>query len=290
MRMNGIELSGVYKNYGATEALKGVSLTIEEGKIYGLLGRNGAGKTTLLNIVSGRLFSSSGGITIDGLNPITSDESLCKVYMMGEKNLYPESMRVKEAIKWAGEFLPGFDTGCAHALAKKFSLPLRSKIKALSTGYGSIFKIVLALSTSARYLLLDEPVLGLDANHRDLFYRLLLEDFSEKGRGVVISTHIIEEVQNIVERVVILHNGEILRNTDAETLMAGSYSVTGAKGAVDAFTLGRELLGSDSLGGIETAYLMGEPPESLPEHLELGKPDLKRLFIKLTGEKEAKGI
>ena len=286
--MNGIEIRGLHKNYGATRALGGVSLTLEQGKIYGLLGRNGAGKTTLLNIVSGRLFPSGGSVTVDGRDPFKSDEALCALYMMGEKNLYPAGMRVREAIRWAAEMLPGFDREKALVLAGRFALPLRSKIKALSTGYGSIFKIVLALASDARYLLLDEPVLGLDANHRDLFYRLLLEDFAQKGRCVVISTHIIEEVQHLVERVVILHNGEVLRHADVETLMAGSYSVTGAAGAVDAFCAGRESLGSDSLGGIKTVYLAGEPPESIPEHLELGKPDLKRLFIKLTGDKEEK--
>lgn len=284
--MNGIEVSGLQKNYGATQALKGVSFTVEPGKIYGLLGRNGAGKTTLLNIISGRLFASGGEVKVDGLDPFKSDDALASVYMMGEKNFFPGGMRVKDAIRWAGEFLPGFDAGRAYALAGKFTLPLRAKIKALSTGYGSIFKIVLALSSQARYLLLDEPVLGLDANHRDLFYRLLLEDFAKKGRGVVISTHIIEEVQHLVEQVILLHNGEILRNADTETLMRLSYSVTGAAGAVDDFTRGKELLGSDALGGMKTAYLMGEPPQNMPERLELGKPDLKRLFIKLTGGKE----
>ncbi len=285
--MNGIEIRGIEKSYGTTRALKGVSLTVEPGKIYGLLGRNGAGKTTLLNIVAGRIFPDGGEVKIDGRDPFQSDEALCMLHIMGEKNLFPSGMRVKEGIRWANEFLPEFDQARAYALAEKFSLPLRTKIKSLSTGYGSIFKIVLALSSNARYLLLDEPVLGLDANHRDLFYRLLLEDFSEKGRGVVISTHIIEEVQHLVERVIILHEGEILRNADTETLMHGSYSITGPTGAVDAFAKGREVLGSDVLGGIKTAYLAGEAPRGeLPANLELGKPDLKRLFIKLTGGKE----
>ena len=83
--MNGIEISGIEKSYGATRALKGVSLTVEPGKIYGLLGRNGAGKTTLLNIVAGRLFPNGGEVKIDGNNPFQSDEALCSLYMMGEK-------------------------------------------------------------------------------------------------------------------------------------------------------------------------------------------------------------
>ncbi|HMM32170.1 MAG TPA: ABC transporter ATP-binding protein [Clostridia bacterium] len=285
--MNGIEICGIEKSYGGTRALKGVSFAVEPGKIYGLLGRNGAGKTTLLNIVAGRLYPDGGEVKIDGRNPFQSDEALCTLHMMGEKNLFPSGMRVKEGIRWASEFLPAFDQNRAYVLAEKFSLPLRTKIKSLSTGYGSIFKIVLALSSNARYLLLDEPVLGLDANHRDLFYRLLLEDFSEKGRGVVISTHIIEEVQHLVEQVIILHEGEILRNADTETLMRGSYSITGPAGAVDAFAKGREVLGNDVLGGIKTVYLTGEAPQGeLPGNLELGKPDLKRMFIKLTGGKE----
>ncbi len=283
--MKGIEIRNLVKFYGDVQALKSVSVSFSENKIYGLLGRNGAGKTTLLNSITGRIFPDSGKILIDGEPAIENDNAQRKVFMMGEKNFYPDGMKVKDAIKWTEEFYPGFDRGYCIDLAEKFGLNQNKKIKNLSTGYGSIFRLILTLSVNAHFLLFDEPVLGLDANHRDMFYRSLLEKYSEQPFTAVISTHLIEEVAAVIEEVVIIKKGEIIRNQATEDLLTKGCSLSGSAAAIDSFIAGKTLLGVDSLGGFKTAYLLEEiDPTNLPSGIEMGKMDLQKLFIYLTNE------
>ncbi len=283
--MKGIEVRSLDKNYGDVRALRNVSLTFEENKIYGLLGRNGAGKTTLLNTITGRVFPDSGDVLVDGEVALENDKAQQKIFMMSEKNFYPEGMKVKDAIKWTREFYPGFDEEYCRNLAEKFGLNTKKKIKSLSTGYGSIFKLILTLSANAPYLFFDEPVLGLDANHRDMFYRALLEKYSDKPFTAVISTHLIEEVAGVIEEVVIIKRGEIIRNQSVEELLETGCTVSGTAVAVDSAIQGKTVLGEDSLGGLKTAYLAGEIDSStLPAGIEIGKMDLQKLFIHLTNE------
>lgn len=231
--MSGIEIKNVSKSYGMVKALDDVSLKLERNKIYGLLGRNGAGKTTLLNIITNRIFEDSGEVLIDGGSPKDNDIALGKVYMMGESNLYPESMKIKDVFKWTKTFYPDFDQEYAVMAAEKFGLNITKKTNSLSTGYKSIFKLILALSVNTPYVLLDEPVLGLDANHREMFYKMLLEKYAEKPFMAVISTHIIEEVSGIIEDVIIIKSGRIIRNEPCEELLSKGYTVSGTASKVD---------------------------------------------------------
>lgn len=281
--MNGIEVKGVSKNFGTLAALKNVNVRFEENKIYGLLGRNGAGKSTLLNVITGRIFAEQGTVTVGGEVAVENDRALKNIYMMSEKNYFPDGMKVKDAFKWTQVFYPGFDRAYADKLSEKFELNTNKKIKSLSTGYASIFKLITALATNVKYILLDEPILGLDANHRDLFYRTLIEKYSENPCTIVISTHLIEEAAGVLDHVVILKSGEIIRDESKDDLLAGSFMVSGMAAAVDAYCAGKNVLGSDSLGGLKTAYITGTPEAAgVPDGLTVSKMDLQKLFIQLT--------
>lgn len=216
-----IEIRNLRKSFGGAYALDDVTLSFGDNKIYGLLGNNGAGKTTLLNIITGRYLADSGQVLVDGLSAPDNDAALGQIYMLGEKRYYPDNMRVKEALGISGWFYPDFDAAYAAELAERFQLPLKKKITALSTGYASIFKIVVALAVNTPYLLLDEPVLGLDAQHRDMFYKALLVRYAERPSTIVISTHLIAEVANIIEHTVIIRAGRIIRDAPQETLPSG---------------------------------------------------------------------
>lgn len=278
-----IDITGVSKNFGTVAALKNVNLSFAENKIYGLLGRNGAGKSTLLNIITNRIFADSGTVTIDGEPAVENDQALGKVYLMSEKHLYPEGMKVANVLKWSRHFYPEFDMDCALTLAEKFGLNLNKKVKTLSTGYSSILKIIVALSVNVPYVLLDEPVLGLDANHRDMFYKILVERYSLRPATYVISTHLIEEVASIIEDVVIIKEGEIIRQESCEDLMAQGYTVSGNRTAVDQFIADKKVIGSDSLGGLKSAYILGAlDRDAVPKGLEITRLDLQKLFIQLT--------
>ncbi len=283
-----IELKHVSKSFGGVHALSDVSLSFGGGKIYGLLGSNGAGKTTMLNIITNRLYADSGEVLIDGESAPGRDKALSKVYMMAEQNLFPESMKVKAALKITADFLPSFDLELAMELAKKFGLPMNKKVKALSTGYSSIIRIILALSAGTPYVIFDEPVLGLDAQHRDMFYRLLMEHCGGGEQTVIISTHLIQEAAPLIEHAVIIKDGKILRNAPAEELKGAAHTVTGPAGLVDGYIAGRRVLNTTSIGGLKTVCVEGEPDARVPAGLEVSPMGLQDYFISLMNEEGAK--
>jgi ABC-2 type transport system ATP-binding protein len=286
-----IELKDVSKRFGRTQALDRVSLQFGGDKIYGLLGNNGAGKSTLLNIVTSRYFADSGEITMGGEPLCDNDRGLSQIYMLGEKNYYPDDMRVNDALHWAAMFYANFDKAAAKRLSERFQLPPKKKITALSTGYQSIFRIVVALSVNTPFLLLDEPVLGLDARHRDMFYKTLIERYSENPCTIVVSTHLIAEMSRLIEHCMIIRDGRIVKDAPCEVLLSGGYNVSGPSDLLDAYLLGKKVLSSSNLGGLKTACLSGEMPlpADLPTGLEVGKMDLQEYFIELMNDGSAGG-
>lgn len=280
--MSALEIKNVSKTFKDTKALDNVSVRIEENKIYGLLGRNGAGKTTLLNIINNRLYPDQGSVTLDGQDVSENDQILKQFYLIGEKNLFPDTIKVKDAFKWSGEFFPNFDMKYALKLSELFELPLKKKVTALSTGYQSIFRNITALSVNTPFIFLDEPVLGLDANHRELFYKTLIQKYSEDPFTCVISTHLIDEVATVLEDIIIIKKGKILCQDSCENLLKQGYSISGPASQVDSYIEGRNTIGQDVLGGLKTAYVLGTPDSEELNGLEITPLDLQKLFIQLT--------
>jgi len=282
-----IEIKNITKDYGDTCALDHVTLTLGDDKIYGLLGNNGAGKSTLMSILTGRQHPSEGTVTVDG-EPITNnDAALGKIFLVAEQNMFPEDMKVKKAFDAAELFYPDFDREYAEKLAEKFGLSTKKKIKALSTGYSSIFRLILGLSVNTPYLIFDEPVLGLDAQHRDMFYRILLEKYAEHPCTVIISTHLIAESADLIEHAIIIRNGRILKNCPRDELTADVFSVSGPAGLVEKYIEGKHVLTSNVLGGLKTACVQGQR-NMLPEGLEYSAINLQDYFISLMEEEDKK--
>lgn len=288
-----IEISNLTKRYGKNTVLNNVSLTIEENKIYGLLGRNGAGKTTLLNLINDRIFPSEGSITIDGKNVIESDKAIGKIYFMTEQDLYPQGLKVKELFKWTNEFYSNFDMDYALSLCNKFGLNINKRFKELSTGYSSICKIIITLASGAEILIFDEPVLGLDANHRDLFYKELVANYIDEPKTIILSTHIIEEVSEILEKVIIIKDGKVLGDKEVENLLNEAYIVSGASENVDQYIKGKRCINIDTIAGFKAATIVGKRNEEDKSNiemltLEVSNVELQKLFIYLTGEGDVK--
>lgn len=278
-----IEIKNISKSFGNVKALDNVEVVFESGKIYGLLGRNGAGKSTLLNIISNRLFADEGKVLLDGQDVVENDNALGKMFLMSEVMLYPEDMKIKDVYKWTKELYGKFDMEYAVKLSEMFKLDTKKKVKALSTGYASIFKLIVALSVDVPYIFLDEPVLGLDANHRELFYKLLLENYENNQRTIVISTHLIEEVSGIIEDVIIIKDGKIIKKQSRDELLGEGYTITGAAKDVDDFTRDKNVIGCDLLGNYKSVYVLGKlDKNNIPNGLEISKLDLQKLFIQLT--------
>lgn len=283
-----IEVKNVTKKFGETTAIDDISLCFEENKIYGLLGRNGAGKSTLLNIITNRIFQNSGEVIIDNMDNRNNDKALHNIYLMSEKNYYPGNMTIKDIFQWSQEFYNSFNMPYALKLSDEFGLNVKKKLKEISTGYSSIFKIIIALSLDVPFVFLDEPVLGLDANHRELFYKRLLENYIDHPRTFVISTHLIEEISTLIEDIIIIKEGKVIKNQSCEELLESGYTVSGLASCVDDFISDKNVIGTDILGGLKSAYVLGNrkdiTDETIAKDLEISKLDLQKLFIHLTNK------
>lgn len=289
MNMNAVNIHNVTKRYQKVTALDHVSFTLEHGKIYGFLGRNGAGKSTLINILANRIFADEGEIFIDGLPAAENMAVQEKIFCMSEADLYDTSLRVRELFRWTDRFYDSFDLERALNIAERFGLDTGKKFRALSKGYQSIFKLTVALALDVPYVFFDEPALGLDANHRELFYELLLNNYEEHPRTIVIATHLIEEVANLIEEVVLIDHGRILLEDSVEHLLETGYCVSGISEDVEEFCRDRKVIGEDTLGGMKLAYVMGERPRTVPgRNLQITGMNLQKLFVKLTEDADRK--
>ena len=286
--MQAIQINQVTKRYGSVTALDQVSFCLPHGKIYGLLGRNGAGKSTLINIIANRIFADAGEVRIDGLPARENIQVQEKIFCMSEADLYDTSLKIKEQFRWISRFYDSFDPEQAFAIARQFQLDVNKRFKGLSKGYQSIFKLTVALALHVPYVIFDEPVLGLDANHRELFYQLLLQDYQDSERTIVLATHLIEEVSHLIEEVVFLDRGKVLLQENVENLLQQGYCVSGLAQEVDAYCQGLTVIGSETLGNLKLAYLLG-PKQAVSGSLQISALNLQKLFVKLTQKGETEG-
>jgi ABC-2 type transport system ATP-binding protein len=230
-------------------ALDGVTATFAKDSITGLLGRNGAGKTTLMQLVTGHRVPTSGSVRVFGNSPYENDAALRDICFIKEGQRYPDHFRVMDALTAAATLFPNWDAGLAASLMQEFDLPAKRSIKKLSRGMTSAVGIVIGLASRAQLTLFDEPYLGLDAVARQLFYDRLIADYAENPRTVVLSTHLIEEIAPLLERVLLIDHGRVLLDADAESLRDSALTVSGPGDKVLAFAHRHELLHSETLGG-----------------------------------------
>ncbi|OEH92391.1 ABC transporter ATP-binding protein [Bacillus solimangrovi] len=221
-----LETKNLVKSYGKMDAVKNINLKLEQNTIYGLLGKNGAGKTTLLNMISGHIFSDHGEIKIFDtiLNPGDSPINFCYIK---EKSIYFNRSTVMEILKFASSFHKHWDWDYTNHLIKTFQINPNKKFKKLSKGMESIIGIIIGLASREPLTIFDEPLLGLDVVMREKFYNVLLEDYAENPRTILLSTHLIDEISKIVEKVYILDQGNIKLYDDIDNIRNQSNYVSG---------------------------------------------------------------
>ncbi|AJW39440.1 ABC transporter, ATP-binding component [Rhodococcus sp. B7740] len=245
------------KKFGSFTAVDDVSFEIEQNKIYGFLGRNGAGKTTVMQMMTAQMRQSAGEVSIFGQHPWENPIALGHVCFVKESQKYPDDLKVKHAVAHASHILPYWDNDFAADLLRDFDLPLGRKIKKLSRGMTSALGIVIGLASRAPLTFFDEPYLGLDAVSRHLFYDRLLADYAERPRTVVLSTHLIDEVSDLIEHVILIDKGKILLDADSDDLRESAFEITGPTRAVDSFASGHRTLRRTALGASARATIDG---------------------------------
>ena len=285
-----VEVSNLTKRFGAFTAVNGVSLRLEEHGIYGLLGRNGAGKTTIMQLLTGQDFATSGEIRVFGQSPVENASVLEQISFIKESQKYPEDFQVRHVFKSAPWFFANWDAEFAERLIADFRLPLKRRIKKLSRGQLSAVGVIVGLASRAPLTFFDEPYLGLDAVARQLFYDRLLEDYAEHPRTIVLSTHLIDEVSNLLEHVIVIDEGRIIIDAPADELRGSVTNLVGPVTAVETFLQGRDVLHRDGIGGLASVTIAALTPEETAAAraagLELSPVSLQQLVIRKTQTSE----
>ena len=211
-----IEARGLQKSYGATKALNGMDLRVEEGRILGLIGPNGAGKTTALNAILG-LTPYEGELRVLGRNPWTERESLMRdVSFIADVAVLPRWIRVWQVLDYVEGVHPRFDRAKAEAFLAKTTIKQASKVRELSKGMVAQLHLAVVMAIDARLLVLDEPTLGLDILYRKQFYDSLLNDYFDRSRTIVVTTHQVEEIQDVLTDLMFIREGKIILSCSME--------------------------------------------------------------------------
>ena len=290
MKTGILQAKGLSKSYGTKEVLRELDLTIQPGKIYGLIGRNGTGKTTLLSILTAQNTHDGGEVTLDG-QPVWENQraldQLCfsremQSTLMGSAN----TQRVRDYLRAAAIYYPNWDAGYAKRLLEEFQLEEKKRINQLSKGQQSMVTILIALASRAPITILDEPVAGLDVVMRERFYRLLLEDFAQTERTFIVSTHILEEAASVFERVIILDEGRVIEDCPTDELVDQFRYVSGREDVVDEVCRGLEVLSTHKMGRHKTVAVRGggvKLDAALAADVDVSPMNLQNVFVALCG-------
>ncbi|WP_461205351.1 ATP-binding cassette domain-containing protein [Clostridium sp. DL1XJH146] len=289
--MYALECNNLSKKYKNEVVLNNVTIKLEENKIYGLLGRNGAGKTTLLNIVSGQVFNSSGSIKIFGEEHFDNEDVLGKICFVKDKMPSMTNLKVKKILDLGKYFFENWDEDFRKRLIKEFGLDEKKTYNKLSKGMEAMVGIILALASRAPLTIFDESYLGLDAAARKLFYEILLEDYLVNSRTIIFSTHLIDEVSNIFEEIIILHRGELLLQEDMDKISEKSYVITGEADVIGELTNNKNVIKKEELGDYKKAYIYDEISFDdkrllINKGFDIKPMTLQEFFIDITNDKK----
>ncbi|HEX5459331.1 MAG TPA: ABC transporter ATP-binding protein [Steroidobacteraceae bacterium] len=221
-----IEASGLRKVFGTTVALDGVDLRVEEGRILGLIGPNGAGKSTAINAILG-LAPYQGQLRVLGRDPWAARDQLMRdVAFIADVAVLPRWLRVSQALEYVQGVHPRFDRAKAEGFIAKTTIRRDSRVRELSKGMVTQLHLALVMAIDARLLILDEPTLGLDILYRKQFYDALLNDYFDRSRTIVVTTHQVEEIQNVLTDFMFIHHGRIVLTCSMEEFEARYAEVT----------------------------------------------------------------
>lgn len=282
-----IETSGLSLDYKDTRALDDVSLSIEPGRIVGLLGRNGSGKTSLVSLLAAFRRQTAGTVRVGGQEPFENPEVVPSICLIRESGDVCDTNKVKDTIRFAARHRRNWDDALAQQLLEKYRIPEKKRVQALSRGMRSALGVILGMASRAPLTIFDEVHLGMDAPSRYTFYETLLDDYLAHPRSIILSTHLIEEVAHLLEDVVIIDEGRLVLHDSAEDLRERGVSITGPAEKVSEFSADLTILNKKELGStlqVTTYGALDEPMRAKAKAagLELGAVPLQDLFVHLT--------
>jgi len=283
-----IEARGLRKSFGTTIALDGIDLQVEEGRILGLVGPNGAGKTTALNAILG-LIPYQGELRVLGRDPWTERDQLMRdVCFIADVAVLPRWMQVSQALEFLAGVHPRFDRTKAEALLAKTTIERHRKVRELSKGMVVQLHLALVMAIDARLLVLDEPTLGLDILYRKQFYDSMLNDYFDRSRTIVVTTHQVEEIQDVLTDLMFIDRGRIVLNCSMEEIEARYAEVQvkpeqvaaarALKPIYERQLLGRNILLFDGVDRTQLAVLG-----------DMRTPSISDLFVAVMGNHSSQG-
>ncbi len=281
--MTCIEARGLRKAYGTNVALDGVDLRVEEGRIVGLIGPNGAGKTTALNAILG-LTPYEGELRVLGRNPWTHrDELMRDVCFIADVAVLPRWIRVSQALDYVAGVHPRFDRTKAESFLSRTTIRHSNKVRELSKGMVTQLHLALVMAIDARLLVLDEPTLGLDILFRKQFYDSLLNDYFDGSRTIVVTTHQVEEIENVLTDVMFIDRGRIVFSNSMEAVESRYTELTVNPDQVKAARALKPIHERDVLGR-SVLLFDGVDRKHLATLGEVRKPSIADLFVAIVGD------
>ena len=273
-----IEARGLTKSYGKTSVVRGVDLNVEAGRIVGLIGPNGAGKTTVIKAILG-LTSFDGELKVLGLDPRTERDALMEeVCFIADVAVLPRWIRVSQALDFVAGVHPRFERKRAEEFLAKTDIKMTSKVRQLSKGMVTQLHLALILAIDAKLLVLDEPTLGLDLLFRRSFYDNLLNDYFNKERTIFVTTHQVEEIENILTDVLFIEHGKIVLNTSMENLGERFAQLIPAAGNVERARALKPFWEREIFGRVAMLF-DGRNPQELAALGEVRAPSVADLFV-----------
>ncbi len=283
-----IEAHGLRKAFGAKIALDGIDLQVEEGRILGLIGPNGAGKTTALNAILG-LTPYQGQLKVLGREPWSDrDRLMCDVCFISDVAVLPRWIKVSQALDYVAGIHPRFDRAKAEGFLSKTTILRTSKVRELSKGMVAQLHLALVMAIDAKLLVLDEPTLGLDILFRKQFYDSLLNDYFDRSRTILLTTHQVEEIEHVLTDVVFINRGRIVFNRSIEEMESRYLEVSvrpeqlaaarALKPIYEREVLGRSILLFDQVDR-----------QQLAAFGEVRTAGIADLFVAIIGNQESKG-
>jgi ABC-2 type transport system ATP-binding protein len=280
-----IEARHLGLRYGRKTALDDLSFTVPKGRVVGLLGHNGAGKTSLMKALVG-LKPAEGELTVLGLDPVKQRTTLLQsLAYIPDVAILPRWARAKELITLMSGLHPRFSAERARELLRRTDVGLDDKVKGLSKGMVVQLHLALVASIDARLMILDEPTLGLDVLSRKAFYEMLIDEWCDGERSVLISTHQVEEIEALLSDVLMLNEGKLVLNISLEAMEQRFHALGHDPAIADQVAAAHPLL-RYRMGGQSAALFDGPPPEYLAQQGQRLRPNLVDLFVALTRQPE----